>query len=257
MSLSLSTEMIVKFAIGCGGAAFTIYSNIGSRLPGMGKPTEMRNLEEQMEVLTGKLQDLEVDLKAEQKKLGKEEISVGQFDVMERSFDNQRDDWNTDMLDLRKTSDRLRRNTYFQGALIFVTLGGFVAMLLTSGPLFEAGKPNVQTILSAIAFGAGWSSILSKYIQDGAMKTESNEVKLKVADLEKDYNDLVNTYEGKINEKVKEYTKKANEKIEQISNSYDDIVKDLQNTVGEFDKLKEAVKDSPIVEELAKLGIEL
>jgi DnaJ-domain-containing protein 1 len=248
--------MIYKFVIGCGGAAFTIYSNIGSRLPGMGKPTEMKNLEEQMEVLNGKIQDMEVELKAEQKKLTNEEISVEQFDVMERSFDNQRDDWNLEMLDLRKTSDRLRRNTYFQGALIFVTLGGFLAMLLTSGHLFEAGKPNVQTILSAITFGAGWSSILSKYIQESALKDESNEVKLKVADLEKDYNDMVNKYEGIINEKAKEYTEKANEKIVEISNRYNKLVEDQMKTVDEFKKLKEAVKDNPIAVELAKLGFE-
>ena len=248
--------MIYKFVIGCGGAAFTIYSNIGSRLPGMGKPTEMKNLEEQMQILNGKLQDLEVELKAEQKKLTNEEVSVEQFDVMERSFDNQRDDWNLEMLGLRKTSDRLRRNTYFQGALIFVTLGGFLAMILTSGPLFEAGKPNVQTILAAITFGAGWSSILSKYIQDGALKDESNEVKLKVADLEKDYNDMVNKYEGIINKKAKEYTEKANEKIAEISNRYNKLVEDQMKTVDEFKKLKEAVKDNPIAVELAKLGFE-
>ena len=84
MSLALSTEMIYKFAIGCAGAAFTIYSNIGSRLPGMGNPTEMKNLEEQINVLKDNVKGLEKNLKEEQKKLTNKEISVEQFDVMEK-----------------------------------------------------------------------------------------------------------------------------------------------------------------------------
>ena len=210
-----------------------------------------------MEVLKEKIQNQEVELKAEQKKLSKEDTPVDNFKVMEQSVTNQRVAWNADMLDLKKSRDRLMRNTNIQGAVIFVILGGLFAMLLTSGPLFEAGKPNVQTILSVIIFGAGWSSILGRYIQEGALKEESNEVMLKVVDLEKDYNDMVNNYEGIVSEKAKEYTEKANKKIAEISKSYEMIVKSLQKTVNEFNKLKEAVKDSPIAEELAKLGFEL
>jgi len=249
--------MIVKFAIGCGGAAYTIYQNIGSELPGMGKPTEMKNLTEEIDELKDNLRDQEVKLREAQEKLSNKEISVEQFDVMERSINNQRDDWNAQMLDLRNTRNRLRRNTYYQGALIFVVLGGFLATFLTSGSLIEAGKPNVQTILSTVVVGAGWSGILSKYLQDGALKEESNEIKLKIDEIEANYEKI-------IRDKVNETTKKANDEIKSISEGYEQIVKELREKaekgvefIEKINKLKEAVKGNPtIMDELAKLRYE-
>jgi len=256
----MPTELAAKFLIGCGGAAFTIYSNIGGELPGMGKSTEIRNLTESIDELKGKIKVIEEKLSVEQDRLSKGEISVEQFKAMEHSINNSRDDWNTEVLDLRKTRDALRRGTYFQGALIFVALGGFFAMFLTSGALLENSTPQVQTILSAVVVGAGWSGIISRYIQTGELKDEALERNKKL-------DDIMGNYEGIIKDNLAVYKEKldaVNKERASIVEGYEKVVAMLTNRVEEgreiaekFNTFKEEIKDTKIVEDLAKLGIHL
>ena len=260
MSLAMPTELAAKFIIGCGGAAFTIYSNIGGELPGMGKSTEIRNLTESIDELKDKVKEAEEKLGAEQDRLSKAEISVEQFGAMERSINNQRDDWNAEVVDLRKTRDALRRGTYFQGALIFVALGGFFAMFLTSGTLLENSTPQVQTILSAVVVGAGWSGIISRYMQTGDLKDEAL-VRSKRLD------EIMGNYEGIIKDNLAGYKEKLdaiNGERASIVEGYEKVVAMLAERVEEgreiaakFNKIKEEIKDTKIVEDLAKLGIQL
>ena len=256
----MPTELAAKFLIGCGGAAFTIYSNIGGELPGMGKSTEIRNLTESIDELKGKIKVIEEKLSVEQDRLSKGEISVEQFEAMEHSINNSRDDWNAEVLDLRKTRDALRRGTYFQGALIFVALGGFFAMFLTSGALLENSTPQVQTILSAVVVGAGWSGIISRYIQTGELKDEAFERNKKL-------DDIMGNYEGIIKDNLAVYKEKldaVNKERASIVEGYEKVVAMLTNRVEEgreiaekFNTFKEEIKDTKIVEDLAKLGIHL
>jgi DNA repair exonuclease SbcCD ATPase subunit len=256
----MPTELAAKFLIGCGGAAFTIYSNIGGELPGMGKSTEIRNLTESIDELKAKVKEAEEKLRAEQDRLSKGEISVEQFEAMERSINNSRDDWNAEVLDLRRTRDALRRGTYFQGALIFVALGGFFAMFLTAGALLENGTPQVQTILSAVVVGAGWSGIISRYIQTGELKDEALERNKKL-------DDIMGNYEGIIKENLAEYKEKldaVNKERASIVDGYEKVVAMLTERVEEgrelaekFNKIKEEFKDTKIAEDLARIGIEL
>jgi hypothetical protein len=256
----MPTELAAKFLIGCGGAAFTIYSNIGGELPGMGKSTEIRNLTESIDELKGKIKEIEEKLSVEQDRLSKGEISVEQFEAMERSINNQRDDWNAEVADLRKTRDTLRRGTYFQGALIFVALGGFFAMFLTSGALLENSTPQVQTILSAVVVGAGWSGIISRYIQTGELKDEALARNSKLDEIKGDY-------EGIIKDNLAGYKEKldaVNRERASIVEGYEKVVAMLTERMEEgreiaakFNKFKEEIKDTKIAEDLARLGIQL
>jgi hypothetical protein len=179
---------------------------------------------------------------------------------MERSINNSRDDWNAEVLDLRRTRDALRRGTYFQGALIFVALGGFFAMFLTAGALLENGTPQVQTILSAVVVGAGWSGIISRYIQTGELKDEALERNKKL-------DDIMGNYEGIIKENLVEYKEKldaVNKERASIVDGYEKVVAMLTERVEEgrelaekFNKIKEEFKDTKIAEDLARIGIEL
>jgi len=225
-----------------------------------GKSTEIRNLTESIDELKDKVKEAEEKLETEQDRLSKGEISVEQFEAMERSINNQRDDWNSEVADLRKTRDALRRGTYFQGALIFVALGGFFAMFLTSGALLENSTPQVQTILSAVVVGAGWSGIISRYIQTGELKDEALVRSEKL-------DGIVGNYEGIIRDNLAGYKGKLdviNGERASIVEGYEKVVAMLKERVEEgreiaakFNTLKEEIKDTKIVEDLAKLGIHL
>jgi hypothetical protein len=259
MSLSMPAELLVKFAIGFCGAAFTMYSNIGGDLPLMGKSIEIKNLTADISDLQEKVRKNEDELKTEKDKLSRKEISVAHFTVIERSMNNQRDDWNEEIKALRKDKAELRRSTYFQGAVIFLILGGFFATFLTGGALLEGDKLNVQTILSAVAIGAGWTGIISQYLQTGAIKEEKIDVNNKLVDIKDEYDHL--------KDKVIEYSEKldvAKKETVAVASEYDSIVdmlkarvEDGREIVEKFNTLKEAIKDTPIMEELTKLGVEL
>lgn len=261
MSLSIPTELVAKFAVGFCGAAFTLYSNIGGDLPGMGQSNELKNLAEDIGELEDRISVKEAKLKDEEDKLSKGEISIAQFAVMERSITNQRNAWNEQILELRTTRSDLRKSTYFRAALIFVILGGFFATFLTGGALIEGGKLNAQTILSAVAIGAGWTGIISKYLQTGEIEKANREIDKKLLDIRAD---VENNIDAIIKEKAKVYKEKiafVNDEKEELVALYEKIVdglqkkvKDGEKVVEDFNKIKESIKGTQIAEELAKLG---
>ena len=269
--------MIAKFFIGFCGAAYTLYTNLGGALPGMGESTEIKNLSDTIADIQEKVLDNEELLKREEEKLSKKEIRIAQFAVMERSIDNQRDDWNKEMTLLRKNRSQLKKNFYFQGSITYVLLGGFFASILAQGTLMDGTEPNVQAILTAVFIGAGWTSVISNYMQKGEYKDIKIDRDNKLIDLGKDLdkieentNEKKKEFKDEIEKRSKEtlelannYTiadenlNKANKTIEgykksidsltdgalKMGDMYDDIIEELQEKVKEGEDLYEKFKD--------------
>ncbi len=286
-------DLLSKFVVGFCGAAFTLYSNIGGDLPGMGKSTAIRKLTDRIEELKDKINDNENDLKSEEDKLSEGKILVSEFAMKMQSLNSRMDAWSKEILGLRDERSELRNSAYFQGALIFVILGGFFATFLTGGAILEGNQLNVQTILSAVAIGAGWTGIISRYMKTGEIKEENLDMNNNISEVreemdgilkekEKEFNEKLDTLKktaleisGELDESVKELmVEKSKEFLEKldfaknetsiISKGYLDIVGDLMAKVEEgdviverFNSLKEAIKDKTIREELSKLGFDL
>ena len=292
MSLPVPTDVIAKFFIGLCGAAYTLYANLGGALPGMGESTEIKNLSEDILDLQEKVYDSEDKLKGEEVKLTKGEISVAQFTVMERSINNQRDDWGKEITALRANRSELKRNYYLQGAITYVFLGGFFAAILAEGAIMKGTDPNVQAILTAVFIGAGWTSVISRYMQKGEYKEIKNDLNNKLIDIKEEYDEILSDKEKEYKENlekankdtlelteiceeyVDKYTeasksfkdalKAAKNETLEIAKEYDEIVKILQDKAKEgeallekFNEFKEANKDNPIFEKLTEIGFPL
>lgn len=257
MSLSMPAELAVKFVIGSCGALFTLYSNIGGDLPGMGKSSELKNIEVEMKELKDEINIKEKNLDEQEKKVSKGEITVAQFVVIERKVKNQRESIQKRISELRDDWTKLRRSINLRGAVIFVILGAFLASFLTGGALLEGGKYNAQTVLSAFTIGAGWTGILSKYMQGGDIEKTNREIEKSVNEIEASFNEAINKKAEEYKENV---TTVLKEKAE-LAVQYNEIVDILKEKVDEgeefmekINKIKEEIKGTPIAEELAKLG---
>ncbi|MGD2200446.1 MAG: hypothetical protein PVJ38_02295 [Candidatus Bathyarchaeota archaeon] len=253
----MPVELATKFVIGSCGALFTLYSNIGGDLPGMGKSFELKNIEVEIKELKDDIDKKEKNLDELQKKLSKGEVTVAQFVVIERKVKNQRESIQKTISELRDDWTKLRRNTNLRGAVIFVVLGAFLASFLTGGALLEGGKYNVQTVLSAFTIGAGWTGILSKYIQGGEIEKTKREIEKNVNEIEAGFNEAIKKKAEEYEEKL---TTVLNEKSE-LAAQYNEIVDILKEKVDEgeefmekINKIKDEIKGTPIAEELAKLG---
>lgn len=223
--MSLYYDLLAKFLVGCGGASVILYSTIGSELPGMKKSIDIQSYEGEIKLQDDKAKSLDDELEEARGNLSSKKISAQEFQALETSYNNQRDDINSKIDDLRDKVSKLKRERYLTGSVLFVLLGGFFAALLTVGTVITGSGLDVQVIMAAVAIGAGWTGIITRIEQKASEPA---------AILEKN-KDLNRTTEGY--EKVIEV---KNEKIEE----YEDAVNKYKTIIEEFKEREAKLTDA-------------
>lgn len=199
--MSFYYDLLAKFLVGCGGASVILYSTIGSDLPGMKKSIEIQSYEGEISLRDDKVKRLDEELEKARKDLTAKMISAQEFQVLETSYNNQRDDINTEINDMRNKVSKLKRERYFTGSVFFVLSGGFFAALLTVGTVITGSGLDVQVTIAAVTLGSGWTGIITRLeqkISEPAAILEKN----------KDVNRATENYEKAIeakDEKIGEY----------------------------------------------------
>lgn len=225
MSTPMYYDLAVKFIIGSAGASTILYSGIGGELPGMGKSITIQNQNDMIKELEDDVKQINEDLARFRNQLDEDGISVEKFEALDKSYGDERNDNNLKIQELRDSVSKLSRQTNLQGAIFFVLLGGFFAALLTGGTLLEGDALNLQTLLSAVAMGAGWTGVISRLEQASAKD-----------DLLLDRNKRIDEVTEKYEKGVSELINEKNRLTENIA-TYKDRIAVYKNIVEEFKEI--------------------
>ncbi len=193
-------DLFVKFVIGCGGASVILYSTIGGDLPGMKKSIAIQSCEEEIKLHDDEVKRLNEVLEKARGDLASKVISPQEFQVLETSCNNQRDDINSEKNILRNNASKLRRERALTSSVLFVLLGGFFAALLTVGTVITGNGLDVQVIVAAIAIGTGWTGIIARIEQKVGEPAAILEKNKDVSKTTEEYEKVIEAKVGKIKE---------------------------------------------------------